>query len=238
MVTPMGMMPGARKSGWGWAVGLGAAAITILVCLGTASPAASCGDPTAAPMTAFQTARSPTDLAILFGTAETSCRTDLIEGLQEGNWVDLLLFIPLYGAFLFSVMIALRWRSKTLSLFLIAALLATICGDVIETATQLRILHNLDAGPALLDLLMVGNTVKTLGLALVMLGLAASVSADRARISQITAILLVALAVTRMASVVMDGLRPLTPLTALAAYGVLWAYAIWRLNRRRLALKR
>src|SRR5262245_26081184 len=49
-----------------------------------------------APILAFELARSAGDLHALFGDANTACRTTLVTALDRTNWLDTLVFIPIY----------------------------------------------------------------------------------------------------------------------------------------------
>ena len=51
-------------------------------------------------MIAFELARTPGGLALLFGERASTCQADFIAGMNTANWGDLLLYMPLYGAFL------------------------------------------------------------------------------------------------------------------------------------------
>lgn len=218
----------ARRNGYGRAAMLGAVTIAILLWLGLTAPTAGCGDGVLAPMMALQTARSPTDLAATFGVAPSRCRDVVVTGLRTSHWADMLLFIPVYASFLAAFMRSLRGRSKAVTLFLATTLTGTVAGDVAETAAQLRILADVAQSAPYLGVLMVGNGLKTIGLALFLLGLAIALRSRRAWPARLAAILLVTVALVRLAGFFVEDLRLLAPLSALAAYGVLWIYAVWR----------
>lgn len=211
-----------------WAAALGAVTVAMLVWLGLTAPSVACGSTATAPAMAFQVARTPADLAAIFGSGPSACRDTLVDGLRLGGWVDLLLFIPVYGAFLASVMMGLQAKGRRLSLFLIAVLAVTVAGDAIETAAQIYILGDVDAGARGLALLGAGNMAKTAGLSLVLFGLALALWSSTTALGRITAVSLALIALVRMAGFLVTPLQVLAPLSALAAFVVLWGFALNR----------
>lgn len=211
-----------------WAVALGTATVAILVWLGLTAPPVACGVASTSPAMAFQVARTPADLAAIFGDGASACRDTLVDGLRSGSWVDLLLFIPVYGAFLASVMVSLRSKGGRLSLFLLAVLAVTVAGDTVETAAQIYILGAGDAGARGLALLGAGNMAKTAGLSLFLLGLALALWRSTIVSGRITAVALALIALVRMAGFLVSPLQVLAPLSALAAFVVLWGFSLGR----------
>lgn len=209
----------------GWAAGFGLATIIILVWLGASAPSVGCGNGSLSPAIAFQAARSTQDLINIFGSAVSDCRTSIVEGLMTGSQGDLFVFIPVYAAFLTLLSLALRDRGTKATFFLIAALAVTVAGDVAETATQLVILNNIETGSDYLAILAAGNDFKTLGLSLYLGGTAFVLWQQKTPLARTTSVLLVALAAARLAGYMLEGLRPLAPLSALGAFVALTAYA-------------
>jgi hypothetical protein len=221
---------------FGLAFGLGALTITLLTWLGLSAPPTPCGDGGPPPAIAFQIARSSADLFNIFGPEPSECQSGVISGLRAGGRGDLFLFIPVYVAFLVSIMMAIPKPSRLATSFLATTLSFAVAGDIAETATQLYILDHLGSATSFLSALIAGNGFKTVGLSLFMLCLAAVLWTEHAMTSYFTAIILVTFASVRTAGFVIEEVRPLAPLTALAAFVVLWAYAGVRLVGQR-ALK-
>lgn len=217
----------------GCATILGATSIAILLWLGVSGPAASCGDSGPAPTIAFQLAHSAADLTSIFGAESSACRAALIEGLKSGGQADLFLFIPIYALFLGGFIIATASPSKSLSRFLAIALAVTVVGDALETYSQLRILDNIDAGAAFLRSLTLGNGLKTVGLGLLLMGIALNLWRQGGRGDRFAASVLALTAVLRFTAFAVESIRPLGPLTALAAFAVIFLYCVWRYRRTR-----
>jgi hypothetical protein len=91
------------------------------------------------PILAFELARTPADVAALFGSG--ACRTTLVDAQVKGLWLDALGFIPSYTAFLALAAIAAsrgRMQRAIVAMLLIAGL-----SDEIEGLVMWRIIGNL-----------------------------------------------------------------------------------------------
>lgn len=213
---------------YGIAFVLGSLTLAIMIWLGLTGPVQSCGGSEIAPVVAFQAVRTPADLMAIFGADPTECRMALVDGLRMSTERDLFLFIPIYASFLAVLGFAVN-GSRLALLFLLAAVLGTVVGDALETLSQLWVLEALDGGVHYLAALSWGNGLKTLGLSLVLAGLASVIWPLQGRFSTGLAMALGGLAVGRAASLIIDDLRPAAPLMALAAFLLLWVYAAVRL---------
>ena len=91
------------------------------------------------PILAFELARTPGDVAALFGAG--SCRASLIDAQNAGLWLDALGFIPFYTLFLVLAAIAAsRGRARRA---IVAVLLIAGLSDEIEGLVMWRIMGNL-----------------------------------------------------------------------------------------------
>lgn len=184
-----------------------------------ALPPIGCGaqeQPATRALLAFQFARTPEALA-----AVLAC-PDAAHALNRMNRVDLIGYIPAYGAFLgFALATFASGRLLRLGLIVLAAALV---GDVVETAIQFRIGWAWpDLHPAYLPLLAFGSTLKFASLA-VLAGVAGLAIADRGRR---WALLGAAVAAGGLASLsVFVGSALAGPAIALAWLGMLAAVAI------------
>ena len=91
------------------------------------------------PILAFELARTPADVAALFGSG--ACRATLVGAQTKGLWLDALGFIPSYTAFLALAAIAAshgRVKRTIVAMLLIAGL-----SDEIEGLVMWRIMANL-----------------------------------------------------------------------------------------------
>jgi hypothetical protein len=114
------------------------------------------------PILAFELARTPGDVAALFGAG--SCRASLIGAQNIGLWLDALCFIPSYSAFLVLAAIAAS-RGRT-QRAIVAMLLIAGLSDEIEGMFMWRIMDNLPGTPGQLDALWWAVHVKFALLAL------------------------------------------------------------------------
>ncbi len=101
------------------------------------------------PILAFEFARTPADLAAVFGTAESICRVQLLRAMNRINQLDYL-YMPAYGLMLLAFILALSHgrRSALVKLGLACAVLAP-AADAVENWILLGISKNTDI-PALL----------------------------------------------------------------------------------------
>lgn len=124
------------------------------------------------PILAFELARTPGDVAALFGSG--ACRATFVGAQNTGLWLDALGFIPFYTLFLTLAAIAASrgWAQRTI----VAMLLIAGLSDEIEGLVMWRIMAHLPGTPGQLDalwwavhvkfaLLAIGTTL--IGLALV-----------------------------------------------------------------------
>lgn len=115
-----------------------------LVACGTFDGAGQLG-----PILAFELARTPGDVAALFGGG--ACRATLVNAQVRGLWLDALGFIPSYTSFLVLAAVAAsrgRARRAIVAMLLIAGL-----SDEIEGLIMARIMGNLPGTPGQLDAL-------------------------------------------------------------------------------------
>jgi hypothetical protein len=123
------------------------------------------------PILAFELARTPGDVAALFGSG--ACRATLVGAQNSGLWLDALGFIPSYTLFLVLAAIAASrgWAQRAI----VAMLLIAGLSDEIEGVLMWRIMGDLPGTPAQLHglwwavhikfgLLAIGTTL--IGLAL------------------------------------------------------------------------
>jgi hypothetical protein len=115
-----------------------------LVACGTFDGAGQLG-----PILAFELARTPADIAALFGGG--TCRATFVSAQDKGLWLDALGFIPSYTLFLVLAAIAVsRGRPRRT----IAAMLVTAgLSDEIEGVIMWRIMGHLPGTPGQLDAL-------------------------------------------------------------------------------------
>lgn len=101
------------------------------------------------PILAFELARSPGDIAALFGSG--ACRATLVGAQDKGLWLDALGFIPSYTAFLVLAAIAASrgWAQRAI----VAMLLIAGLSDEIEGVMMWRIMVGLPGTPGQLDAL-------------------------------------------------------------------------------------
>jgi hypothetical protein len=91
------------------------------------------------PILAFELARTPADVAALFGSG--ACRTTLVDAQIKGLWLDALGFIPSYTAFL--VLAAIAASRGRVQRTIVAMLLIAGLSDEIEGLVMWRIMGNL-----------------------------------------------------------------------------------------------
>ena len=96
------------------------------------------------PILAFELARTPGDVAALFGSG--TCRATLVGAQVNGLWLDALGFIPSYTAFL--VLAAIAASRGRLQRTIVAILLVAGLSDEIEGVFMWRIMGDLPGTPA------------------------------------------------------------------------------------------
>jgi hypothetical protein len=121
-----------------------------------------------APIIAFELARSSADLDAIFGNeadrSDSSCRALVVEAMDAINWVDVLVYIPVYGVFMAFFFLGMRARHAALGTlgFRIAVLAAL--GDYAENACLMNLTPQLDPASIWFALLPWATGIKWLGL--------------------------------------------------------------------------
>jgi hypothetical protein len=101
------------------------------------------------PILAFELARSPGDVAALFGGG--ACRATFVAAQNTGLWLDALGFIPSYTAFL--ALAAIAASRGRLRLVIVTMLVIAGLSDEIEGVFMWRIMDTLPGTPGQLDAL-------------------------------------------------------------------------------------
>jgi hypothetical protein len=91
------------------------------------------------PILAFELARTPADIAALFGSG--ACRAALVDAQVKGLWLDALGYIPSYTAFL--VLAAIAASRGRMQRAIVAMLLIAGLSDEIEGLVMWQIMGNL-----------------------------------------------------------------------------------------------
>jgi len=99
------------------------------------------------PILAFELARTPADIAALFGSG--TCRATLVGAQVNGLWLDALGFIPSYTTFL--VLAAIAASRGRVQRMIVAILLVAGLSDEIEGVFMWRIMGDLPGTPAQVD---------------------------------------------------------------------------------------
>jgi hypothetical protein len=109
-------------------------------------------------LSAFQRARTMEDLALLFGAPPDR---EKLAAMTAGNWLDLVVFIPVYTAFLVSAaaMLAGSIRTRLAWLAIAPALIAALA-DGVETWAQLQMTADWSRASALLPMLAPASWTK------------------------------------------------------------------------------
>ena len=139
----------------------------------TQEPARPCGSlqPNYAPIIAFELARSPADLAAIFGTQDP-CRAGMIERMDAVNLVDVLVYIPVYGVFMAFFFLGMRARHASLATLGFRVAIVAVLGDYAENACLMNLTPQLDTASPWFALLPWATGIKWLAL-----GVAAAVAA-------------------------------------------------------------
>jgi hypothetical protein len=153
------------------AAGLLVLAVTLLSV--TSSPPRPCGNlpQNYAPIIAFELARSAADLEAIFGTTEP-CRSAMVERMDAVNVVDVLVYIPAYGAFMAFFFLGMRGRHAELGTLGFRVAIVAILGDYAENLCLMRLTPALDPASVWFALLPWATAAKWLGL-----GVAAAIAA-------------------------------------------------------------
>ena len=148
----------------GFAAGLIVLALTVASML--QEPAQPCGGlpKNYAPIIAFELARTQADLDAIFGTQTDTCRTDMIAAMDTINWIDVIVFVPLYGAFLLFCFAGLRTRDRRLANAALTGSAIAIVFDYAENACLMNLTPALDAASPWFTALAWATGVKWLAL--------------------------------------------------------------------------
>lgn len=155
---------------WALATLFGLATLGFVVWFTRNVPTASCTGalpPGVTALGAYQMARTPADIEAVFGPPGDPCRATMVAALDRANTADLFGFIATYGGFLAFVLLALaRAGGGSVTHMGLVALAAGLGFDVLETATQLRLTHELPGSAAALTALAIGSVGKFAALAI------------------------------------------------------------------------
>jgi hypothetical protein len=154
-----------------FAAGLLVLALTLFSA--TQAPVKPCGNlpQNYAPIIAFELARSAADLEAIFGTQDP-CRSEVVERMDAINLVDVLVYIPVYGAFMAFFFLGMRARHASLGTLGFRIAIIAALGDFAENACLMNLTPRLDATSAWFTLLPWATGIKWLGL-----GAAAAIAA-------------------------------------------------------------
>lgn len=121
-------MTTAERSWWWRCAGAGLIVMAISIYFGLISNIEGCATDLEAgnlgSIIAFELVRMPADVAALFGTPP--CTGPFVAAMRHATWVDSLIFIPAYSAFLICALLALRGYGGSLASIGIAAVAATM----------------------------------------------------------------------------------------------------------------
>lgn len=146
------------------AAGLIALAFSIASVLQESAPPCGGLPKNYAPIIAFELARTQADLDAIFGTQPDTCRADMIAAMDSINWIDVLMFVPVYGAFLIFCFAGLRTRDGTFATAALAASVIAIVSDYAENASLMNLTPALDAASPWFAMLPWATGVKWLAL--------------------------------------------------------------------------
>jgi hypothetical protein len=151
----------------------GLATIGFVVWFTRTVPVIGCSGPLPPGVTslqAYQLARTPADIEVVFGRDGDSCRPGMIAALDRADTVDLFGFIPTYGLFLAAFLLAaLRDGAGQVARLGLLFLVVGLGFDVIETATQLYITKALPGSATSLLVLTIASRGKFAALGVVSL---------------------------------------------------------------------
>ena len=115
-------------------------------------------------LTAFELARTDTDLQRIFGETGAACRVDLVLQLDRANLIDSVAYIPAYAAFYALVLYALGRRDRMLGWTGVIIVAVCALADWVENYSMFK----LSAWPsesAALGSLQFSTEIKWVGLA-------------------------------------------------------------------------
>jgi hypothetical protein len=146
-----------------FAAGLLVLAVTLFSA--TQAPVQPCGNlpQNYAPIIAFELARSSADLEAIFGSQEP-CRSAVVERMDAINLVDVLVYIPVYGAFMAFFFLGMRGRHAALGTLGFRIVVSAALGDYAENACLMNLTPQLDPSSIWFTLLPWATGIKWLGL--------------------------------------------------------------------------
>ncbi|MGP1352337.1 MAG: hypothetical protein ACTS1Z_03370 [Parasphingopyxis sp.] len=128
------MMPAIERGWWWRCAGAGLIVIAVAVYFdmypGLEGCASEADDIALGSIMAFELVRTPADVAALFGAPP--CTEPFTAAMRHATWVDALIFIPAYAAFLICALLALRGYGGSLASIGIAAVAAAALFDQLE----------------------------------------------------------------------------------------------------------
>ncbi len=138
----MGRVGEGERIHFRWSVAAGAAMSIVTLIQSLAIHARSCG---ALPrsydvVVAFELTRTPADLAAIFGTAGSDCRSALLSHLWTLTWLDSVLLVPLYASFLWCFLLAYRRTAARLARLASSLVVLAACADWTENCCLFAIM--------------------------------------------------------------------------------------------------
>lgn len=151
-----------------WRICLGAGLVIFLLSFmsGQQSLAQPCGAlaENYAPIVAFELARGEADLQAVFGTPDSTCRATMIARMDSTNWIDVLVFIPVYATFLIAFFLGTRSWNMSLAALGVKLVVAAVVTDYLENLCLLLLTPQLDASSVWMTLLPWATGAKWLAL--------------------------------------------------------------------------
>lgn len=161
-------MPWVVQPRTAWRICLGAGLMIFLLSFlsGEQSLTRPCGGlaENYAPIIAFELARSEADLHAIFGASDSACRETMIARMDSINWVDVLVFIPVYGTFLVAFFLGARSWNMSLATVGVKLVVAAAATDYLENLCLMQLTPQLDANSVWMTLLSWATAAKWLGL--------------------------------------------------------------------------
>lgn len=151
---------------WRLCCGTGLLIVILILVSGQQEPPQPCGglNPNYAPIIAFELVRSEADLQALFGTEDDLCRAEMIARMDAINWIDVLVFIPIYGAFLLFFFMGMQERNVFLGRIGVKLAVAAIVTDYVENLCLMQVTPRLDVSSVWMPLLPWATGAKWLAL--------------------------------------------------------------------------
>lgn len=163
VATPWVVQP---RTAWRICLGAGLVIFLLSVMSGEQSLIQPCGGlaENYAPMLAFELARSEADLQAIFGASDSGCRETMIASMDSINWVDVLVFIPVYGTFLAAFFFGARSWNMSLAAIGVKLAVAAVVTDYLENLCLMLLTPQLDASSVWMTLLPWATGAKWLSL--------------------------------------------------------------------------